>query len=160
MPGGKIHSAITLATASGVIAPYAIVQLNGNPYLYLLGCAVGLLVTPDLDLNEGNISDTMLRRIFPPVQWLWRTIWTPYSLLIPHRSPLSHFPFLGTILRIGYIFLIINILYFIVNLFLHHDTVSVVWIWNWSLFFGLCHVDTLHFLADINIKGKETFLGE
>lgn len=154
MPSGKVHSALTFATASGVIAPYLIVNLGGNPYLYLLGCAAGLLATPDLDVDKGNISDTYLRRMFPPAQWLWRTIWTPYSRLIPHRSPISHAPILGTVLRIGYIFLLINGFY-ILSHFLF-DTVSrFYFVWDWSFVMGLCHVDTLHWFADVTIKGKE-----
>jgi uncharacterized metal-binding protein len=161
MPGGRVHTAITLATASGVLAPYLIVQLNGNPYLYVAGTLVGLMVTPDLDLNNGNISDTMLRRVFPPAQWIWRILWTPYSLLIPHRSPISHFPFVGTLFRIGYIFLLLNLFSLLFFLFGNiFDTVSLVWFWNWWFFLGLCHVDLLHYLADISIKSKEQFENE
>lgn len=161
MPGGKVHGAITLAALSGVVAPYALVQLNGNPWLYAAGCVTGLLVTPDLYLNEGNISDTMIRKIFPPAQWIWRILWTPYSLLIPHRSPISHFPLLGTLVRIGYVFLLLNLfngLFFFFGR--RFDTVSFIFLWNWSFFFGLAHVDALHFMADKSIKGKETFEGE
>lgn len=159
MPGGRVHAAITAATVSGLIAPYAIVNLDGNPYWYIAGCVVGLLVTPDLDIDKGNISDSFLRKVFPPIQWVWRTVWFPYAKLLPHRSPLSHFPILGTLLRIGYIFLIVNVLHFIFHL-MTGNTVSIVWIWNWSFVFGLCHVDTCHFLADISIKSKEQFIGE
>lgn len=156
MPSGKIHSALTLSTLSGVVAPYALVQFNGNPWMYGAGCLVGILVMPDLDVDGGNITDSFIRKVFPPAQWLWRTIWTPYSKFIPHRSPLSHAPILGTVLRIGYLFLIVNI----VNLLFHWivDTVfSLYFVWDWSFFFGLCHVDTIHYLVDITIKGKESF---
>lgn len=164
MPGGKVHSAITLATASGVLAPYALVQFGGNPYLYVAGCVVGLLVTPDLDINHGNISDTFIRRVFPPAQWIWRLLWTPYALILPHRSIYSHFPFLGTLVRIGYIFLLLNLFsllfFFFGNIFRINDTVSFVWFWSWSFFFGLCHVDICHWVADNTIKSKEQFENE
>jgi len=161
VPGGKVHSAITLGVATGVLAPYAIVQFGGDPYLYVAGCLVGLLVTPDLDLNGANISDYFIRKVFAPAQWLWRLLWTPYSLILPHRSPLSHFPVLGTLLRIGYVFLIVNVLnalwWFVSR---SADTVSFVWIWSWSFFFGLAHVDFCHYMADITIKSKEQFENE
>jgi len=162
MPGGRVHNALTLATTSGVLAPYLITQFGGNPYLYVAGCVTGLLISPDLDLNEGNISDTLIRKVFPPAQWLWRLFWTPYSLLLPHRSIFSHFPFLGTLLRIGYVFLLLNLfswLFFLLgNIF---DTVShFIWIWNWWFVLGLCHVDICHWAADMTIKGKDTFVGE
>jgi uncharacterized metal-binding protein len=157
MPSGKLHSALTLATASGVIAPYLIVNLYGNEYMYLAGCVTGLMVTPDMDVNNGNISDHYIRKVSRPAQWLWRLFWTPYALLVPHRHFVSHFPIVGTILRIGYFFLIINLLNlvwsFIIGLF---DTVSFVWIWDWSFFFGLAHVDAVHWAVDNTIKGSET----
>lgn len=144
-----------------MLAPYLIVQFDGNPWFYVTGMVVGLLVTPDLDLNNGNISDTMIRKVFPPAQWLWRFLWTPYSLLVPHRSVFSHFPLLGTTLRIGYVFLVLNLInlfgYFILRNF---DTVSLVWVWNWSFFFGLAHADIIHWAADNTIKSKEQFEGE
>jgi uncharacterized metal-binding protein len=158
MPSGKIHSALTLATVTGVLAPYLIVQFDGNPWLYGAGCVAGLLVSPDMDVDKGNISDQLIRKVSRPAQWLWRLFWTPYSLLIPHRHFISHFPIFGTLVRIGYIFMIINILnlllFTVSSLF---DTVSFVWLWNWSFFFGLCHVDAIHFVVDKTIKGRETF---
>jgi len=161
MPSGKVHSALTLAAVSGVIAPYAVVNLGGNEYMYLAGCVAGIMVTPDMDVNNGNISDHYIRKFSRPAQWLWRLFWTPYALLIPHRSTFSHFPFLGTTLRIGYIFLVLNLINFMFRLFLSiFDTVSFIWLWDWSFFFGLCHVDTIHFLVDNTIKGKETLENE
>lgn len=161
MPGGKVHTALTVATMSGVIAPYAIVQLNGDPWLYVAGCVTGLLITPDLDINNGNISDTFIRRVSPVAQWLWRLFWTPYALILPHRSTFSHFPFIGTLLRIGYIFLLLNLFSLLFFLILRmFNTAHPIWIWNWSFFFGLAHVDIIHWWADNTIKGKETFENE
>lgn len=158
MPSGKIHSALTMATASGVLAPYLIVQFDGNPYWYVAGCVIGVLVSPDMDVDKGNISDQMIRKVSRPAQFLWRLFWTPYALLVPHRNFISHFPIFGTLVRIGYVFIILNllniILYTVLRLF---DTVPLIWIWNWSFFFGLCHVDTIHWFVDNTIKGKETF---
>jgi uncharacterized metal-binding protein len=153
---------MTLSVVSGVIAPYLIVQLNGNPYFYIIGNLVGLLVTPDLDLNNDNYSHYIIRKAFYPAYWIWRLFWKPYSLLISHRSPISHFPFVGTLFRIGYIFLLLNLFRWLFFLFgnIFNDTVSFVWFWNWSLVLGLCHVDALHYFADITIKSKEQFVNE
>ena len=157
MPSGKIHSALTLSTASGVIAPYAIVQVGGNPWMYVAGCLAGIMVMPDMDVDNGNISDYYIRKIFRPAQWLWRLFWTPYALLIPHRHNISHFPILGTLIRIGYVFLVLNLINILFRSILSmFDTVSLVWIWDWSFFFGLAHVDTIHFVVDKTIKGRET----
>ena len=157
MPSGKVHSALTLATTSGVIAPYLIVQFNLNPWMYVAGCVTGLMVMPDMDVDRGNISDYFIRKVSRPAQWIWRAFWMPYALMVPHRHFISHLPILGTLLRIGYVFLVLNFLNLFIRLVLSlFDTVSLVWLWDWSFFFGLCHVDTIHYLVDKTIKGKET----
>lgn len=159
MPSGKVHTALTLATVSGVIAPYLVVNLNGNEYLYIAGCVTGILISPDMDVDKGNISDHYIRKVSRPAQFLWRLFWTPYALLVPHRHTVSHFPFIGTAARIGYIFLVINVVVWFSSLLLGlftSNTVSLIWIWDWSFFFGLAHVDAVHWMTDKTIKGKET----
>ena len=58
-----------------------------------LGSLAGMYLTPDLDVN-GRIEVDSL-----PFGGLVRTIFRPYSLLLPHRSLLSHAPILSTLLR-------------------------------------------------------------
>lgn len=48
---------------------------------------------------------------------------------------------------------------FVLSFFVEVDTVFIFW-WSWSFFFGLVHVDTVHWLADQTIKGKEQFIDE
>ena len=165
MPGGKVHTALNLAVASGVIAPYALVNwMDGNPYMYITGNLVGILVGCDLDVDNGNISDTIIRKVSKDFQWVWRAFWTPYSLALPHRSKLSHFPVLSTLVRLGYIMVGLNLIRFIwwgiANMIGINDSVSFVFLWDWSFFVGLVHVDTVHWLADKTIKGREQFTDE
>lgn len=164
MPGGKVHTALTITTAIGVIAPYAVVNLNGDPYMYIAGNLMGVLLTPDHDVDAGNVTDTLIRKISPTAQWVWRRFWTPYALAIPHRGVISHFPVLGTFIRLAYIFLFLNVLNLIVwgigRLMGWNNTVSFVFWWNSSFFWGLVHVDVIHWLADRFIKGKEQFIDE
>jgi uncharacterized metal-binding protein len=159
LPSGKIHTALTLSVLSGVLAPYAIVQLDMNPWMYGAGVLVGVLISPDLDVDKGNVSDSLIRRVSRPAQWAWRLAWQPYAWSVPHRHTISHFPFLGTLLRLWYIFLIVNILNGIVYLF-KVDSVSFIFLWDWSFFFGLAHADIIHWIADNTIKGQETFGNE
>ncbi len=57
---------------------------------HLLG---GLYLSPDLDLVSK-----------PYKRWGWlRWIWIPYQKVIPHRSPLSHAPVLGSTIRLLYL---------------------------------------------------------
>jgi uncharacterized metal-binding protein len=57
---------------------------------FLLG---GLLLSPDLDTRSN-----------PTRRWgALRLLWWPYRRLLPHRSPLSHSPLLGTAGRLAYL---------------------------------------------------------
>lgn len=53
----------------------------------------GIYLSPDLDLRSK-----------PYKRWGYlRWIWIPYQRLIPHRSPLSHAPVLGSAIRLVYV---------------------------------------------------------
>ena len=57
---------------------------------HLLG---GLYLSPDLDLVSR-----------PYKRWGWlRWIWIPYQKFVPHRSPLSHAPVIGSLIRLAYL---------------------------------------------------------
>jgi uncharacterized metal-binding protein len=139
------------------------VNLGGDPYWYIAGNLAGIMLTPDLDVDAGNFTDTIIRKVSSKAQWVWRRFWTPYAVLLPHRGKLSHFPVLSTLVRLGYILTVINLLnaiiHVVLSIFGEVDTVFLWW-WNWSFFFGLCHVDAVHWAADQLIKGKEQFIDE
>jgi uncharacterized metal-binding protein len=53
----------------------------------------GYWLSPDLDIKSR-----------PFLRWsVLRFIWVPYQRLIPHRSPLSHAPVLGSLIRLVYL---------------------------------------------------------
>ncbi len=53
----------------------------------------GYWLSPDLDIKSR-----------PFLRWgILRFIWLPYQRLIPHRSPLSHAPVLGSVIRLFYL---------------------------------------------------------
>jgi uncharacterized metal-binding protein len=53
----------------------------------------GYWLSPDLDIKSR-----------PFLRWsVLRFIWIPYQRLIPHRSPLSHAPVLGSLIRLVYL---------------------------------------------------------
>lgn len=164
MPGGKVHTAITLATVTGLIAPSFVFGNGGDIYMYIAGAMAGVFLTPDHDVDGGNFTDTIIRKVSYVGQKVWRVFWTPYALLLPHRGKLSHFPVLSTFIRLGYILLAINLIVWLIGLVSKilggDNTVSFVFWWNWSFFLGLVHVDTLHWVADQLIKGKEQFIDE
>lgn len=126
MPNGKVHSFSTIVLAAA-FAP--------TEPIMALGAAAGILVGPDLDVDNGNISVYYLRKVSPVLAWAWRLWWWPYAKLMPHRGALSHAPVISTLIRL----------------------VCVLWpfwlIWGvfWPPFYfvlGLMYADLLHWLAD------------
>lgn len=67
-----------------------------------IGCSLGIIITPDLDVR-GTRADRIVREkigFLPAV--VWGLLWNPYSLLIPHRSIFSHGLIIGTVIRLLY----------------------------------------------------------
>lgn len=95
---GSDHSELVVLTLAGVIGG-AIAGIVGVG-IHLVGIATaGAIVgdrwlSPDLDYAMSNAT----RR-----WWILKFIWYPYRAMIPHRSPLSHWPIIGTAIRLGYL---------------------------------------------------------
>lgn len=153
MSSGKVHSITTVILSAGLgfaahQAGYPLQQAGALAG----GALAGLLLTPDLDVNGGSVSNRYAARLGGCVLGLaWAMIWRPYSYLIPHRSPLSHMPLIGTAIRLGYM----AALGWLVLLAL--DLARVITIpalpawWPWA-FAGLALADLLHFILDKSFK--------
>lgn len=108
MPSGKAHQKLAVATSPLlVIAGWVI---SGFSYDIEVWLGIGTVVvgylanpfclSPDMDLPESAPSNK------------WRAaepIWWPYQALI-HRGALSHWPPLSSLLRIGYLWLMLFII--------------------------------------------------
>lgn len=154
MPNGTTHAmtTIALAFASGVVAQHLgysdhhILALSG-------GTLAGLVLTPDLDVDRGCISNQVVRRTAGR-GWaqLWATYWRPYSLMMPHRSKLSHLPLVGTTVRLLYLAILPALIYWLAIAV--GFTAGSRWVhpvfpaWGWWAFGGLVLADTLHFMLD------------
>lgn len=147
MPSGRTHSITTIGLALGSVCVL-------EPAL-TVGILSGLVISPDLDVDDGFIGLAHLRRI-PVVgkflSFVWRIFWWSYSKVVPHRSAVSHSIFFGTALRVGYLVLPILILNYF-GLPIHLPEKFGQW------FVGLCLSDALHIVLDFTIKGerKERF---
>ena len=154
MPSGKAHAIATCLTA-GALAP--VVYLAGQPVTTALafaaGCAVGLVVTPDLDVRLRNThSETIMRRSGGClVGLLWNMLWLPYAYLIPrHRHWLSHTPFLGTVLRLVYLLAAPALTWWVVGHIIPLPALprlALTPLIGWGIA-GLALVDTLHWGMD------------
>jgi uncharacterized metal-binding protein len=102
---GVTHRWITLGVSGACLGTV----LFAGPAVALpmtAGCLAGIWIEPDLDVEELTRSEYSLINSPAPISWLgwlWVLFWWPYGKLIRHRSPLSHWPVLGTALRLLYL---------------------------------------------------------
>lgn len=97
MPSNRIHAPACLACA--VVALPASLLLGASlaaAAQISAGCALGTIVTPDLDLVNP------LDRV-PVLGWLYGAYWFGYRAAIPHRDRYSHAPIVGTLGRALYL---------------------------------------------------------
>lgn len=150
MPSGSVHTANSLSIAallSGAAYFYDPVMLtNSDSVALVVGSLSGIFLTPDLDVDSGYIGLRFLRSI--PivgrfVAWMWRLMWLPYAILVPHRSWISHFPVISTIIRVVILFVFFGFIAFMYKeAFIQNIRLFFMW------FVGLCISDCFHFWAD------------
>jgi uncharacterized metal-binding protein len=70
-----------------------------------LGGWLGWLVDPDLDLADyrTHTEGRIYRRLGQVAGMVWQAYWLPYGWLVRHRSPYSHLPGLGTVIRMAWL---------------------------------------------------------
>jgi uncharacterized metal-binding protein len=138
--------------------------LTWNPdVLYLTaGSLLGIFFTPDLDVDNGFLTDQWIRqRLGSVAEWIWKQFWYPYRRSLKHGGPLSHFPGLGTAGRIVYVYVMLIGLPSLI-LFLLYRTWGYGWnilgeldwwwgwiLLRWKIWLGLATADTLHFCLDV-----------
>lgn len=149
MADGRTHGRATgiVAPLVGIVAGLATV----NPLIGLLtaiGCLFGLFVDPDLDVDGLTASERRALRLVRLPGWLWVVFWYPYAKLIPHRHWLSHWPIIGTAIRVAYLLVPLSLLVFLVNpLAFSWMMWGLFWAGPW-LFIGLAASDIAHWILD------------
>lgn len=141
MGDSRQHKIANLGSTIGMVSG---AFLTGAPDLVHLGWLVGgsLLgnfITPDLDLIENRRKWT-----------LTKIIWYPYGILFRHRSAFSHWPILGTFIRLIYMAL----LGLIVATIAGRPGEFIAWATTTHelqlLAIGLAIADTVHFALDMS----------
>lgn len=118
--------------------------------ILVVGCMSGTLLSGDLDVDAGNISLYLIRKI-PVIGYflekLWWIYWWPYRKIIPHRSPISHWPIFSTLIRE-----VLVLWPYVVICFILSIPVSISWNWFWVFTVGLSISDLQHWFADLLSK--------
>jgi len=102
MSSGAKHLKIstTLAVPLGAASVVLCSDYEVNA-AFIGGLIWATFVTPDLDIDGGNITLAKIRRVSRPLAFAWRIITWPYGKLFNHRGS-SHTPVWGTAVRIAY----------------------------------------------------------
>ena len=165
MADGRTHAlgtqllAVILAASEatyGKINGYALEPTLIYSAVLAGGTMLGLILTPDLDVNAGSISEQEIREYSPFGENLWWIYWYPYRMILPHRSPFSHGPIIGTIGRLLYIsipyWIAIGVAYFVSGMWFNVLTQNGIWLITLPHFrvavLGLAGADLLHFFMD------------
>jgi uncharacterized metal-binding protein len=156
MASGKAH-----ATASALLAfPAGLLALGlGGDWGAAVACAIGsiagIVLSPDLDVDSPTHSNYIIHKYTGCIGGaIWFAFWWPYAKFIPHRSPLSHWPVLGTILRLLYIVILSTPIWFLITLFVFGSGESLptpgpaLKSWLWWATLGLLLSDTMHYIMD------------
>ncbi len=149
MPSGKVHDTVnTVLTFATVPVAYNHGFEVSDIVLFVLGSLFATYyLSPDLDL-EGTR---------PVKRWGHLSfIWKPYSSVVPHRG-VSHYPIVGILTRLGYLFLVFTVFWFAFVGFLHYaglspprlDPYVILKPGVWGPFMaGALFADTLHIAMD------------
>lgn len=163
MPSGKTHisASLILAASFGVAA-----MVSNEPHL--LECAggamLGVLISPDLDVDKGNVSNFIIRkRMGNFAERAWRWFWKGYSSSFKHRGFASHFPIFSTFMRLSYVYFWVILIPHILIYFSFYPAWSLMYVLSWysilflspAFFAGLAGSDLIHWMMDkLNLEKK------
>jgi uncharacterized metal-binding protein len=150
-----VKGTVLIAVPTGILAMAGGAGLLGG-IACSLGCLAGVILSPDLDVEHRTRSEYLVYRYLGRfLGAAWFAFWWPYARLIPHRHPFSHWPVMGTLLRIAYMYVLGGILWFGATWVVIGQgswMPLAAWLQNdhfvWGIL-GLVAADSLHFLMDV-----------
>jgi uncharacterized metal-binding protein len=175
-----VHQKASIALAAGFALGQFAFQTPGIEYA--IGALVGIMLTPDLDVDAGNIANQIIREkiggkpsarqkdkpwfiVRRGVAWIvgkaWDGLWHFYRKSVKHGSPLSHFPVISTLFRLAYLFLLLIVLpYFALAVFVPGAWdigVEIRWwidlaVRHHQVILGLIGSDVIHWGLDVMTK--------
>ncbi len=145
MSSGKEHSKASLLAAIPVgisVSVYTKDLLAG--IAASAGCVSGIFLTPDLDQEGISRSEwTIIKSTFG-IGFIWLLFWWLYAKAFKHRSFWSHFPIIGTAIRVMYLITP----FLIIGMIRGWDISTLkLWFFAWWVI-GLVISDTIHWVMD------------
>lgn len=157
MSAGCVHQKASVILATGFVVGSLAFHTPG--WEYAIGALVGIMLTPDLDVDNGYIGNSIIRN---RLGWWadkgWDVLWYFYRKSLKHGSELSHFPVISTMFRLIYLFLFLLVLPLgVVELVAPGTTdmgsVLSACFWKilsyWQVIIGLMGSDVIHWGLDV-----------
>lgn len=105
MATGKVHSHASIGAGLALFGTGALSYVLQPDQIMLAGVSagtLGLVFGNDLDVDNGYIGDYYIRKFFL-TDFFYDIVFEAYRQGIKHRSKLSHWPLLGTAVRLLYL---------------------------------------------------------
>jgi hypothetical protein len=122
----------------------------------LIGYWLHRWIDPDLDQIAITSAEGRMMREIPVLGSLlvgWTTLYAwVMKLFGGHRSPITHFPVIGTLVRMVWLFAPVSVLiYYFMPLYFGNFIISLLWVG-----LGLGVGDLLHFIEDYKIFRRDS----
>lgn len=165
MSAGHVHTKASLLLTGGFLLS-AVITKDINGVYHAVGSLIGVMITPDCDVDNGFSADRYIRKGIGKVagkgvglfvEKIWDGLWYFYRKSLKHGQELSHFPGLGTTGRIEYLYLMLIVLPHIAYYVLFSPGWSLWHVLNWyhgeiwgqwRIILGLMGADTIHYVLD------------
>lgn len=156
MSDGVVHRNASLLLTGGLAVGALVTHQSLQ---YAVGAAIGIFVTPDMDVDAGMLTDLYIRRIGgKPLEMVWDLIWFIYRRGLKHGSLVSHGAVVGTLGRIGYLYALLILLplttysFMIGNTSILAPTIQTHLAWflqHTPVWVGLMAADLIHWILDL-----------
>src|SRR6266704_2928087 len=158
MSAGFVHMRASIMLCGGFIIG-GLIYKNVDCFQYASGALLGIMFTPDLDVDNGFIGNKIIReRIGGLAEHVWDFIWYPYRKSLKHGGPLSHFPIIGTIGRLAYLYFILIVVPHCIYYYVAQPSWNLQYalecyfeyiVMGWRIILALMCSDLIHWTLDI-----------
>ena len=156
MSSGRTHVKASLFLAAG-FGVGMIVSPNPELIKCIAGSLVGILLTPDLDVDKTYIGNKIIKEKIGYIpERMWNGFWWGYKKSFKHGQFGSHFPIFSTFVRLSYVFFwLVFVPHFLIYFSANPNwnlTKVLLWyakiLFDFYFFCGLSGSDLVHYVLD------------